>query len=191
MMSADKIQDPLYFIAIVPPDPIADAVKAVKEDMAVRFSSKAALRSPAHITLHMPFRWPDKKLENLHFVLNNLAESTVPIPIQLNQFGAFVPRVIYVAVEENLLLEQLQKNLLRVSRQQLGIFNGDYKDRAFHPHMTVAFRDLKPRNFKLAWEEYESKPFSFNFTCDAISLLKHDGKEWRVYKSFAMANPTI
>lgn len=190
-MSVDKIPDPLYFIAVVPPDPIATAVKDIKEDIAERFSSKAALRSPAHITLHMPFRWPDRKLEKLRDAVSSLAETTPRFPVSLEGFDAFVPRVIFVKVEENPALEQLQNDLLRIFRQELGIFNGNYKERPFHPHMTIAFRDLKPRNFKLAWDEYKNKPISFHFSCESITLLKHSGKEWQRFKTFPLKHNPI
>jgi 2'-5' RNA ligase len=32
--------------------------------------------------------------------------------------------------------------------------------RGFHPHITIAFRDLKKAVFYKAWEEYKSKLFS-------------------------------
>ena len=42
----------------------------IKQEFANRFNSKAALRSPPHITLHMPFKWKEEKEVKLIDVLS-------------------------------------------------------------------------------------------------------------------------
>jgi 2'-5' RNA ligase len=54
----------------------------------------------------------------------------------------------------------------------------------FHPHLTVAFRDLKKPNYQLAWEEFKSKNFQAEFIADKITLLKHTGKVWEIHQEF-------
>ena len=49
-------QKNLYFIAIVPNLSVRGLIKALKEEMKERFNAKHALKSPAHITLQMPFK---------------------------------------------------------------------------------------------------------------------------------------
>ena len=51
----------LFFIALIPPEPIKSEVMAFKKEMEEKFDSKAALRSPPHITLHMPFQWREDR----------------------------------------------------------------------------------------------------------------------------------
>src|SRR5690606_10518455 len=117
--------DPLYFIAIIPPKEISEVIKQYKEDMANRFFSKAATKSPPHITMHMPFRFPDKKLEKLKGILSNFTLKISAFDLQLKDFDCFPPRVLFVGVEENLYLEEIQKELLKTLRLNLNIFNGD------------------------------------------------------------------
>lgn len=179
--------DPLYFIAIVPPKEIADIILPFKQDMAARFASKAALKSPPHITLHMPFRLKDKKLDLLEEVLAKVAVGSENFRIQLANFDCFAPRVIFVALPENSALAALQDKVLK-NMKQLNLFNGNYKDRPFHPHVTIGFRDLKPAFFKLAWEEYKERQLNLDFMASHLSLLKHNGKQWEVYKEFALAS---
>ncbi len=179
--------DPLYFIAIVPPKEIAEIIMPFKQDMAARFASKAALNSPPHITLHMPFRLKDKKLDYLEKVLADLAADTPDFKIELTHFGCFAPRVIFVALPENSALAALQEKVLR-SMKHLNLFNGNYKDRPFHPHVTIGFRDLKPAFFKLAWEEYKERQLNLDFMASHLSLLRHNGKQWEVCKQFALAS---
>lgn len=54
-----SMSDALYFIALVLPSPLYEEVTRLKEYFRDRYNSKAALRSPPHITLHMPFKWKE------------------------------------------------------------------------------------------------------------------------------------
>jgi 2'-5' RNA ligase len=50
----------LYFIALIPPEPFFSEVLGLKNEVKDRFNSKAALNSPPHVTLHMPFRFKER-----------------------------------------------------------------------------------------------------------------------------------
>ena len=182
--------DPLYFIALLLPDQVSASVDQIKHDIAANFQSKAALRSPPHITLHMPFRLPDKKKEKLNMVLESFAQNHMPFELTIKGFGAFPPRVIYIGVAPNEQLDSLQAALLREMRREMNTFNGNYKERGFHPHITIAFRDLKPRNFKAAWEIYQKETLFSQFIVPRITLLKHDGKLWKVDKQYKLRQAT-
>ena len=73
----------------------------------------------------------------------------------------------------------LQKELMATFSS---LFPGDIHpvDMKFHPHMTIAYRDLTPEMFSKAWEEYASKSFTADFEIDAFYLLQHDTKKWNV-----------
>lgn len=175
-----------YFIAIVPHEKLCDEIVAIKQDFADTYNSKGALRSPAHITLHMPFLWKEEKEEKL---LNELAAfkfDTSNFDITLNNFSRFGERVIFIDVEKNEVLNSLQKQLVRHVKQMLNLFNQDEDLRGFHPHITVAFRDLKKEQFKKAWQAYKEKEFKAAFNCASFALLKHDGKRWNVYKTLPL-----
>lgn len=176
-----------YFIAIIPPEPLFSRVEDLKKEMMHKYHTKAALRSPAHITLHMPFLWSETKEKRL---FNILAQTTtcLSFPIKLNGFGAFPPRTLYVRPEENPSLHQLYACITRQTREKLNLFHAEHKN-GFHPHMTVAFRDLKKPEFFLAWEEFKDKPFEDTFRAEGFWLLKHTGKFWVAYQYFAFARP--
>lgn len=162
-----------YFIAIVPPEPIASEICDIKRYFE-KYRSKASLNSPAHITLHMPFEY-DKE-QNLVDTLKKFEFD--PFEIELKDFGCFEPRVIFIDLVKNENLREMQSKLMVFCRKELKLFNADYEDRAFHPHVTVAFRDLRKPMFFEAWKEFKDKPYAAKFQCSSISLLKHDGKSW-------------
>lgn len=188
-MQPNRTKESLYFIALLLPEPLSAAVDKIKHDIAANYQSKAALRSPPHITLHMPFRLADKKDAKLRMLLQDFAQDRAPFKLSLKDFDVFAPKVIYIDVVPNEQLDMLQAALIRKMRREMNTFNGDYK-RGFHPHITVAFRDLKPRNFKAAWEVYEKEAFSSEFVASHISLLKHNGQFWEVDENYPFGQAT-
>ncbi|MDH5603927.1 MAG: 2'-5' RNA ligase family protein [Cyclobacteriaceae bacterium] len=176
-----------YFIALVPGGDLYGEVMAMKEHMAKKYRSKAGLRSPPHITLHMPFIYKEKNEDRLVKKLSVLSQEK-QIMTALSGFGAFPPRVIYIRVELNNDLYDLWKKVVTVTRRDLGLDNADYKSLGFIPHMTLAFRDLKKDLFHKAWAEYSVKEFEREFPVREIALLKQGEQGWNVLKSYPL-NP--
>ncbi len=172
-----------YFIAIVPPEPLLSDIRTVKEDIYRHHGTKGALRSPAHITLHMPFSWEEEKEEKLFSVLQTF-QFTDAVSISLSGFSCFEPRVVFIDVKENEHLFQLQSKLVQHVKSKLQLFNQAESLRGFHPHITVAFRDLKKPQFYKVWEEHQHKTFEASFNCSSIGLLKQLDEKWEVYREF-------
>jgi 2'-5' RNA ligase len=168
-----------YFIAIVLPEPLAAFVMELKAHFRDHYKSKASLNSPAHITLHMPFEWNANKEDHLVTTFNKF--SIDPFEIQLKNFGCFEPRVIFIDVVKDRNLEECYQKLTAFAKTELHLFNSQYRDQPFHPHVTLAFRDLKKPQFEAAWNEFKFKTYSGSFECRKLTLLKHDGKIWREF----------
>jgi len=169
----------MYFIALVAPEDINTQILKWKHLMQERFECNVALRSPAHITLVPPF-WMDFRLENeLTESLDHLSSNQKNFTIRLKDFSCFRPRVIFVASEKNVNLEELQKNawdfLLSQSKFPLKA-----QSRAFHPHVSIASRDLHKKTFQEAWAIFENKKYEATWIVKNISLLKHNKKNWDV-----------
>jgi 2'-5' RNA ligase len=178
----DKVKE--FFIAIIPPSPVCEELWKLKQYFQEKYHSRASLNSPPHITLHMPFQWKAHKEEGLIDDLDAFFKSFDPLKICLDNFSSFPPRVIFVNVTKSPEVDDLQKNLQRFCKKELNLFNANYQDGPFNPHITLAFRDLDKNEYKHAWEEFKGKEYKAEFVADKISLLKHDGKAWHVYKNF-------
>lgn len=178
----------LYFVAILPDQLFRDKVKSIKSRISKKYGTKAALRSPAHITLHMPFRWRPDKEEKLFRALEDCATTQVKFEVDLKDYGSFPPRVIYLNVIETDELRDLWKMIVGAFAKKLNLENGTYKNRGFKPHLTVAFRDLRPAEFRNAWEEYRSVSIDHSFELNSIALLKHNGSTWDIYREFEFGN---
>ncbi|WP_421892039.1 2'-5' RNA ligase family protein [Marinoscillum sp.] len=179
-----KIQR-LYFVALIPPEPVKSEVWQMKEEVKSKYGPKAALKSPAHITLHMPFTFRVDREDQIINCLTAAVRNTTPIEINHNGFGCFDPRVIYINVEKTAPLDELKKKVVKQMRLDLKLQNADYKNLPFHPHMTIAFRDLKKPLFQEVWPEYEQRAYQASWECASVCLLKHTGKDWAVLEEIA------
>lgn len=179
----------MYFLAIVPPEPIYGAAHDLKTYFRDAYGSRAALNSPPHLTLHMPFRWKQAKESRIHEACIKACSMQSAFKLTLRNFSAFPPRVIFIDVVENTALVNFQKNLQGIFRRDLNLLNAQYKDLPFHPHLTLAFRDLKKEQFRKAWEEFEAKTFEAEFVVNELTLLKHNGRTWDIHRQFKMIDP--
>ena len=180
------IKDRKYFLAIIPPEPLRGEIQQLKERIGATHHTRGALRSPPHITLHMPFLWTESKEDKLIDALGIFASEQQSITIGLNGYSCFRPRVVFIAVHDNPRLADLQRQLFRYCKLQLNLFNANYKDRPFHPHITLAFRDLKKDQFEILWREMEQQTNQSSFEAMSITLLKHDGHQWQEHRNFQL-----
>ena len=168
----------LYFLAIIPPEPLLPLLWELKHEVARKFASSAALRSPPHITLHMPFKMKEKKRDALISGINQLTGKLTPLRVELDGFDSFPPKVIYIKVEASQELIKVQQAIASFMAKKMSILNASYKKQPFKPHLTIAFRDLKKAEYHKAWDYYRERPFKTACLVDHIALLKHDGKRW-------------
>jgi 2'-5' RNA ligase len=134
----------------------------------------------------MPFRYKEKKEKDLIEKLKQFSAGQNELFISLNSFGAFEPRTIFIAVQQSTELCAFQKSLAFFVKKELGLFNVNYKDKGYHAHMTVAFRDLKKALFPEAWAEFKDQAFTGSFKADNFWLLKHDGRQWQRHMEFRL-----
>ena len=180
----------LYFIAIVPSEPVYSEVFSFKQEIAEKYNSSRSLKNPPHITLLPPTSGNDNWEKNTIEVLQHFAMNNTSFPLVLNGFASFPNRrrknpVIYVHNEEEPLLEALFKRLIEELIEQKVITANQYPQR-FTPHMTIGYRDLTLEEYDKAWEEFSKRQYKTMFIVNAISFLKHDKREgkWNVLEEF-------
>lgn len=176
----------LYFIAVIPPEPILGECQAYKDYFFEQFNSKASLNSPPHVTVHMPFKLKEAREEKLIEAVSQVVKNHDQFSLQLNNYDHFGQRVIYVKVEDSSALTNLFLDIRKMMKVNFNVFNADYKNRGYNPHITLAFRDLKKEAFKTAWPEFEKATYQKTFEVNTLALLKHDGQKWQVLKDFEL-----
>jgi 2'-5' RNA ligase len=172
--------DPLYFIGITPPVEIQTEITRYKEYFRDKYGAGHALKSPPHITLVPPFRFPETTERKLISELSHFAESEKVFTIELENFNAFEPRVIFVNVKSNERLIHLYKTISDFASSHWNLPFDGKKTRHFNAHITLAFRDLSRTDFYDAWQEFKTKEIKYEFTAEGITLFKHNGKKWEI-----------
>jgi 2'-5' RNA ligase len=152
------------------------------------YQSKASLNSPPHITLHMPFKLREDREYILKEKIDEIATHNDLFSLGLNGFGQFQKRVIYVHVETNDDLTNLFLEIRKVMKINFNIYNADYKNRGFNPHITLAFRDLKKEAFKEVWPDFENVEYKKTIDVNNLCLLKHNGQYWDILECFSLGS---
>lgn len=168
----------MYYVAVVCPDEINKKVLRFKNWMKEHFHCIVALKSPAHITLISPFWLNAAREEELLQTLMSFPAIN-EFKIQLEDFSHFTDRVLFINVKEHKGLTELKN---KVELHFISSFSNVIKkdERPFHPHITIANRDMKPGHFIKAWQHFSNREFKEQFSVNAISLLKLDQEKWEV-----------
>jgi len=147
--------------------------------MKEQFGCVVALKSPAHITLIPPFWLEQEKETALQHTLQSLPINIDEAGINLQGFSHFNKRVLFIHVKENPALEEIRQ---QTEKHFIQMFGNSIKagNRPFHPHITIANRDIKPSDFIKAWEYFVKKDFKEMFRVKSISLLKLGPDKWNV-----------
>lgn len=169
----------MYFVAVVAPGEINEQVVKWKQFVKERFNCVVALRSPAHVTLIPPFWMEDSLEKELEAAVTNFSLRQTNFELHLKNFGAFKPRVIYVHVITNEFLEKLHAQLQDFLMEG-NLFPLEKDARPYHPHVTIATRDLHKRSFHEAWEIFKEEKYEAAWLATSISILRHNQKNWDV-----------
>lgn len=169
----------LYFAALVLPNALNEAIQVFKNLMRDRWGCSVALKSPAHITLIPPF-WMDETLTaSLQHDLDNLCSSVPPFSVTMHHFSAFKPRTIFIEPVLHEPLKKLKETVDLFCKTHVH-YSAKPDARPFHPHITIATRDLHKAAFAEAWAYFKSKKYEATFEATGISVLRHNAKTWDV-----------
>ncbi len=173
----------LLFIAILPSPAIQREITAMKQYIAQKWGPRHALKSPPHITLYPPF-W--KKAELRHRLSNCISvfsQNQMPFEVALRDFGAFAPKVFFIQPEHSEPLTHLYTQLMEVLEKQLGM-KTKHAARSFHPHLTLAHRDVEPLVFKQISADFRQRSYRRVFEVRSLTLLEWTSECWKIAEEF-------
>lgn len=166
-----------YFLAIVPEGAIQDNCTEIKNEIRDQFNVKYALKSPAHVTLKMPFSYNEAKEEKLIQVLRKFLIQFESFPISIGGVDTFGKRVIFLKIKADDRLTILQASLKVFCKRELNLVD-ELSDRNFHPHMTIAFKDLKEIHFDEILNLVKKRSIQEEYFVSNIHLLKRIEGRW-------------
>jgi 2'-5' RNA ligase len=177
----------LYFIALVPHRELGEKIHKIKERMKAEFGAEHALKSPAHITLQMPFKRSSEDETFISETLRRFVTGEKCFTVDLDGFGAFAPRVIFIKISKPEPVMALYSRLKEVLMTELQFGPAEImKD--VQPHITVATRDLTKEAFNEAWTKLPKEEFKASFDVHSAFLLKHNGRNWDILEEFPFGN---
>ena len=171
-----------YFLALLPPEEILQRAHGIKEEIREKFGIKYALKSPPHITLKMPFSYNEAKEDYLTARIGEFLKNQLPFQTKITGVGTFGNRVIFLDIEKSEELEKLQSSLKAFCKKELNLVD-ELSDRNYHPHMTIAFKDLKPGSFSEVLNLVRQRGFQTEFCAVELALLKRIEGRWILYRS--------
>lgn len=177
----------LYFIAILPPETLSQSIKELKLELAEKYHSRHALKLPAHITLQIPFKMAEAREKKLKKLLEDFTSQQEAFEVETDGFGRFSRRVLFIAIAKNPALQELHRQLQKCLNKALHLKENE-KGRNFHPHFTLATRDLSYQNFEPAWKKLQARKFKASFIAESLVLFKHNGKTWDSFGEFSLDN---
>lgn len=175
-MSASK-----YFIAVLPPSEIATEIIAFQKEIEVKYGATHAQKAPPHITLVPPFDAKKEVIMKLIEKVRRLQLEEKVIEIKLDNFQSFDHRTLFVDVARNEQFEHFCKSIKRLFNEQK-IIPQRIEKHFFVPHITLANKDLKKKDFKLAEQVFKEKQFNRSFPLQELAILKFVEKKWKIFE---------
>jgi 2'-5' RNA ligase len=167
----------MYYITLLCPPEIDEPIGAHKEMMRENFGCVVAAKSPAHLTLIAPFFLSDGKYRELLERMAAFESIVSEVEVNVEGYNHFGERVIFADVHVNDNMVAMQEQLENYLRNGGFPFIKEAK-KPFHPHITIATRDLKDTDFVAAWANFEGKQISSSFTTNTFHLMKLVDERW-------------
>ncbi|MDB5197764.1 MAG: hypothetical protein JWP88_2135 [Flaviaesturariibacter sp.] len=146
--------------------------------MLENFNCRVALRSPAHITLIPPFRMYADKQQDFYKALDLLANSIEPFTIETGHFDSFGKRTLFLESVLSPPLKQLHSSINNWVKGH-PVFGTSIDNRPFHPHITIANRDLTPDAFKAGKAYFAEQQAGLAWLAEGLGVLRLK-KNWEV-----------
>ena len=128
----------------------------------------------------------DEEMENdLAADVESFTATQVPFKIELKDFDAFRPKVIFLHVKPSDKLAAL-RSALEADLLSLQKYPIKPEERPFHPHVTIANRDLMRKDFPEAFKHFTKIAYTQTFLATEVSLLRHEAGGLKVVQNFEL-----
>ncbi|MEB2782547.1 2'-5' RNA ligase family protein [Algoriphagus sp. C2-6-M1] len=174
-----------YFLALVPEGEFQEQVTKLKLEIRNRYQAKYALKSPAHITVKMPFSYNEAKEDKLIERLGGFISKYPSMILTIKGVKTFGERVIYLEVEAGQELYGFQQELKTFCKRELNLVD-ELSDRNFHPHVTIAFKDIKKSQFQNILQFSSEMNLTQKLLMSDVMLMKRVDGVWLVHKKIKL-----
>ena len=184
MDEQSNIHTELKLIAIVLPEPLFSVVREQQHYIAENWKSMHALRTPPHITIIPPLALTPVEIIKLQEMAREIASKCNPFRLSVNEYGAFKPRVIFMKPDVPPGLSYLFKNWRDALLKTIPHVLEKYPDRPYHPHITLAHRDVDRQRFDEMWKYFKNKKIEMSIEINQCCILTHSKEGWQIETTY-------
>ena len=177
----------LFLVCLIPPLSILEDIDVIRNEISDKYKVYESLKRPAHITLYNPVKISSLEKEKSFFNALEEASFFESFSQILKGFNSFTPHTVFIDVERNAYILQLQAQIKSALKPLTLLPEKD--NFKFNPHLTIAFKDIKPETYSSIIDEYKDKIFKREFFVDRFSVYKHMDKRWQPYKEIVFKHP--
>ncbi len=174
----------LKLIAIIPPEPVFSEIRKEQEYIADTWGPERALRTPPHITIIPPMLLTADEVGWLYGIAYAIAGTQNRFTIQLKDYDSFKPRVIFIAPIISPAFSNLHDIWHQAIITKMPHVLSKYPERPYHPHLTLAHKDVTHPQFDMMWKYFQVKKYQASFTVDRFCILTHTDSGWTVDKDY-------
>ena len=182
MDERSNLNTQLQLIAIVLPEPLFSFVRDQQNFIAEKWDCRHALRTPPHITIIPPLAITPEEINGLQEIAGEVAAKCNSFSLAVKGYGAFKPRVIFIKPELPPGLSDLYQNWRDALMKTFPHVLGKYPDKPYHPHITLAHRDVDRKQFDEMWNLYENKKIDISIEINQFCILGHGKNGWEIEK---------
>lgn len=139
-----------------------------------------------HISLRSGF---PINIEGLVREIKELSKAIRPFEIVVDSWGTFEGKenAFFMEVKKDRKLSSVQKKVNAIVHKNCRVLDKIGEPKTWHPHITLAFRDLTKRNLEKAKEDFRDYHPKFRFKVHYIYLVKQLGPDkWGVWKKIGL-----
>lgn len=170
-----------FFVAVMADESLAARIETFRAWARETLGCRSGQRTPPHVTLVPPFALPPGSLDGLVSVLTAAALAAVPFVARVEGFNSFGERTLFARVVPGPDWDSLRDVVYGVASSQRPVLAARFPHPRvpFHPHLTIANRDIPPGSARAALSELRARGFSAEMPVDHIALLQFEGGAWR------------
>ncbi len=171
---------PLFFVALLPQGDAKFQINNAKHQNSSRFACRVALKTPPHITIVPPFRLEDEKVRTMITAVKNHFEPPVNLTVKFGGVSAFENRTIFLDVLPDSAINAYDSAAKELVAQHPDLFPTVKFHDAFHPHVTLANRDILPEDFDEMMDFLNGLTYPTQTNNLRLEVLHLDRGRWEV-----------
>lgn len=159
-------------------------IRKIQLELHQEMGSGLARQSP-HVTIKSPFETDE--IEDHVLYLENLSRNMKPFEMELEGFGSFSDKVIYLALKQNPKLTVLHQKILSEVKRRFDLEPHDFEGENIRFHMSVAAFE-NPESFHIAQLYLKKYNPKFKFKVGTLGLFYYlgNGNGWIVNRKFSI-----